>query len=518
MEDIYRNLGVINFWGDHESLNETSFQVTQYWLRPSDGAIIPEDGKVVSTDRIDEWLQGTVRHGPKGREILIARYAFVEISVQERRKLSKSAGQVVEKKKVTNIPDSAIKEIVKKLGLKLAHDYAKSWITGVTALPPVSDQHATRQAFAVSYAPKFLALWSQSRFKPPSVHETITSGMFFAEASDGTKKMGQSGNGSRIEKPGYLRVLKQIMQAPWHREIHMHTMFPVFLTAACFSMQVAGTQEGIKKELREVESQTGYHNFDREHKPSLDWEDLGELSRKSNGHATLLANLARKSKTTETLLSFAFKTMNKDRQPKRRQKNGGAPVPTVNGNDLLRNHLSVLQDRLAMQDLDIAYTLRRVQVQIDALFHLVTETDSLANLQLSKSTKDLAFFSYRDASSMKTLAVVTMLFLPGSFVSALFSTNCFEWDNVDLRSSSIGVNVTPQFGLYWVVTIPLTLLTFVAYFIWLWVQKRERERSFAELEKRQAAEAEALETQAKRLSSQRRLTMLPKDSTMSFLA
>lgn len=91
----------------------------------------------------------------------------------------------------------------------------------------------------------------------------------------------------------------------------------------------------------------------------------------------------------------------------------------------------------------------------------------------------IASYSYRDASSMKTLAIVTMLFLPGSFVSALFSTDFFAWDEVDPNTSDIGVPMTPQMGLYWVITIPLTLVTFALYFLWLGVQKSKKEKEMA---------------------------------------
>ena len=83
---------------------------------------------------------------------------------------------------------------------------------------------------------------------------------------------------------------------------------------------------------------------------------------------------------------------------------------------------------------------------------------------------------------MKTLAVVTMFFLPGSFISALFSTPCFDWDTVDKMATEIGVKPTPQFSLYWAITIPLTVLTFLLYFLWLYFQKKERDRLFAEQE------------------------------------
>lgn len=49
----------------------------------------------------------------------------------------------------------------------------------------------------------------------------------------------------------------------------------------------------------------------------------------------------------------------------------------------------------------------------------------------------------------------------------------FEWDQVDKASSSIGVGLLPQFGLYWAITVPLTVATFVLYFAWLLFLKRE---------------------------------------------
>lgn len=47
----------------------------------------------------------------------------------------------------------------------------------------------------------------------------------------------------------------------------------------------------------------------------------------------------------------------------------------------------------------------------------------------------------------------------------------FDWDSVDPSSNGIGVRLLPQFGLYWVITIPLTIITFILFFMWLWITK-----------------------------------------------
>lgn len=56
----------------------------------------------------------------------------------------------------------------------------------------------------------------------------------------------------------------------------------------------------------------------------------------------------------------------------------------------------------------------------------------------------------------------------------------FDWDKVVPGSSSIGIGLLPQFGLYWAITLPLTIATFCFYFLWLWHLKRERDAQFKE--------------------------------------
>lgn len=122
------------------------------------------------------------------------------------------------------------------------------------------------------------------------------------------------------------------------------------------------------------------------------------------------------------------------------------------------------------------------------LYSIIAQNDSitaqkvsLSSLNQATATHNLAYSTYRDSSSMKTLAIVTMFFLPGSFVSALFSMPMFEWDKAaESPSSGIGVGLMPQFNLYWAITVPLTAVTFCLYFLWLWFLKRELRVKFKE--------------------------------------
>ena len=77
---------------------------------------------------------------------------------------------------------------------------------------------------------------------------------------------------------------------------------------------------------------------------------------------------------------------------------------------------------------------------------------------------------------MKVLSVVTMFFLPGTFLASLFSMSLSDWN--------IG------FGVYWAIALPLTLFTFMVWGAWTTFQhvknRNENIKAKTELEERLA--------------------------------
>lgn len=85
---------------------------------------------------------------------------------------------------------------------------------------------------------------------------------------------------------------------------------------------------------------------------------------------------------------------------------------------------------------------------------------------------------------MKTLALVALVFLPGNFVAALFSAPLFNWDGANNADpNSIAVGIKPQFILFWVITIPLTVLAFILYVGWFLFQRRQVQKVVQDSEK-----------------------------------
>jgi FtsH-binding integral membrane protein len=71
-------------------------------------------------------------------------------------------------------------------------------------------------------------------------------------------------------------------------------------------------------------------------------------------------------------------------------------------------------------------------------------------IRLAQSAKD-------DSLSMKTVAIMTMGFLPATFFAALFAVPSLHWD-------APGV-VQDRFWVYWAFTLPTTAIVFLLWFV-----------------------------------------------------
>lgn len=83
----------------------------------------------------------------------------------------------------------------------------------------------------------------------------------------------------------------------------------------------------------------------------------------------------------------------------------------------------------------------------------------------------MAVASSRDSSSMKALAVITAIFLPGEFMSSLFGMSIFDWQpgGDDDGGGGGGDSVVSwRFWIYWCITVPLTIGILVSWRAW-WV-------------------------------------------------
>lgn len=88
---------------------------------------------------------------------------------------------------------------------------------------------------------------------------------------------------------------------------------------------------------------------------------------------------------------------------------------------------------------------------------MIAQDQATINTNISRA-------SQQESLSLKTLSLVTMLFLPGTFIATLFSMPIIGWD-----SKGDG-----NFWVYWAIAVPLTLMTFAMWWIWTILLERKR--------------------------------------------
>ncbi|KAJ3510758.1 hypothetical protein NLJ89_g4493 [Agrocybe chaxingu] len=122
----------------------------------------------------------------------------------------------------------------------------------------------------------------------------------------------------------------------------------------------------------------------------------------------------------------------------------------------------------------------RVATQIALFFNLSNQLDSRTNLDIARLTSEISVSTQRDSSSMITIAIVTMFFLPGTFISGFFST-VFVGSAPDAHGRP-AIIVGPQVWIYFVATVVLTALVFCTWRLWF---KQRAEQQARDLRSRE---------------------------------
>ncbi|EGX95635.1 hypothetical protein CCM_00289 [Cordyceps militaris CM01] len=468
--------------------------IYEVWVHNDSGDVVPRLGQV-DASAVPGWLRDS--HAGNPGHTLLLRLVLVTI---------RTAGTA---RKLVGIAKDTHRQLTKAFGLELAHEFLKGTVTSVTAFPAVAvaPAGAERYCYAFNHAPKLAAIWSQLR---PATAEGCAKQ---AAATEGIIYITDGAGGDPAQKraatpatasfaPG--DVLRRLLQSPFCADVYASSMAPALLLAMQLGFETDLAQSRIKVAIRAIEAATGYHTFKSRVAASSTHARLSQLAVRASGSATKLASVDRKSTSMQKVLRFVVKELDRE---------AVGPADTA-AQRLLRHHVGVLEERLEMQMLDTRYTMKRVDIQINAaqIFNMMTQEDALNGIELAQSTHLIAHASYRDSSSMKTLAIVTMFFLPGSFVSAMFSMPMYEWAKADPESPFIGVGLLPQFRLYWVITLPLTTVIFGFYLWWLWHLKRQRDAEFDSVSRKSADSSDGEEgddvVEERRLARKRRQTTL----------
>ncbi|RYP11392.1 hypothetical protein DL764_000046 [Monosporascus ibericus] len=141
----------------------------------------------------------------------------------------------------------------------------------------------------------------------------------------------------------------------------------------------------------------------------------------------------------------------------------------------MRQYLDCIWRLCTSLETDRRMSELRCRAQIDIIYSKMAQEDNNLNARM-------AVASTRDSSSMKALAVITALFLPGDFIGTLFGVEMFNWQHGTASDPAVSEEdsppahslpnpvIMPSFWVYWAVTIPLTLCIIALWRAW-WVNQ-----------------------------------------------
>jgi Mg2+ and Co2+ transporter CorA len=140
----------------------------------------------------------------------------------------------------------------------------------------------------------------------------------------------------------------------------------------------------------------------------------------------------------------------------------------------LRERLNHLQTEQRALLLEISCNQKIAQSQLQIVYNLIAQRDNKENLAMAELQTELARIQTTianttkdDSYAMRTIAVMSIAFLPGTFVSSFFSMDMFNWQAP--KGASV---LSFRFWIYWAVTAPLTLVVVLIWFFWLRAHKK----------------------------------------------
>jgi Mg2+ and Co2+ transporter CorA len=104
-------------------------------------------------------------------------------------------------------------------------------------------------------------------------------------------------------------------------------------------------------------------------------------------------------------------------------------------------------------------------------------------MEIAKATAQVAEETRQDSAAMKTIAVLTLTFLPGTAVATFFGMDMFNWN------PGPGEPVCSAYiWVFFVVTIPVTALVYAAWIWWFKISQKHyqtrHEKGLEDIEKK----------------------------------
>lgn len=169
---------------------------------------------------------------------------------------------------------------------------------------------------------------------------------------------------------------------------------------------------------------------------------------------TAMHELSRHVMHCSEVLSTALNVMDHILEELARSQERPLQSSTLDPGPAIRHQKSRLQ---FMHNRSIAVE-DRLKNEINLAFHITSQHSNLLSAQIAHAAQV-------DSRAMRTISILGLVFLPGTFISAVFSMSFFNF-TPGTGDQNGSWNVSEKFWLYWVVAIPVTALTIAVWWTW----------------------------------------------------
>ncbi|KAI1410705.1 hypothetical protein F5Y13DRAFT_71008 [Hypoxylon sp. FL1857] len=266
---------------------------------------------------------------------------------------------------------------------------------------------------------------------------------------------------------------------------------PHFFVAAVYRshhQHIEAYRNTIDDTIQGIERQTGFGNPGRlmgsARRPSLDeypaLEDPKRIIQQLSYCQTDLAIIGHVARCCLDCGEWLVRAIDESLQKQQAPRHEGEPS---NGSNLYERDqqfsVRLRAARLTNRD-EVEYMRRRTAMLLSQVQQMHDRTQSQTSFMLSDITQNdaeytaaIAVDGKRDSIAMKTISILGIVYLPGTFVATLFSINMFDWGGAD-GGDWASLTASPSMWIYWVITIPLTVITCLLWVIWA---RREHQKT-----------------------------------------
>ncbi|KAI1122952.1 hypothetical protein F5Y10DRAFT_252924 [Nemania abortiva] len=252
-----------------------------------------------------------------------------------------------------------------------------------------------------------------------------------------------------------------------HNDVGHPMLFPMIILSLDLSAKVDIRQRDARDWLRRLENAITMRNEIDEKEGYTDFDVDGINRDLVECHSQVLW---KRPQAYQEIIKEMKAAMDKFREA---MNNFGYFVPTEKNTKKLKalhssmgSRLEFYRVKLTGQEHYIHTTLQRLHIQREALYNIIAQKGSKLNLEMALQQRRLAHAAKRDGTAMKTLSLLGAIFLPGTFLSSVFSMTFFNFKVPENRE------VSQELWIYFVITIPLTLAIVGTW--WIWDRRREK--------------------------------------------